>query len=181
MDDRPFPLLGRRRIARSSFLTFEREHRWAPDGSGVRREVVRHPGSVVVVPWDGTHVHALRQYRAPVDAVVLELPAGKLDVRDEPPAQTAIRECVEEIGMRPERVRLLQQCWISPGFTDEYTSIFLAEGLETVPSDPQGAEELHAEMVRLDPDEVEALLDEGGLRDATTIIGLMALLRHLER
>jgi ADP-ribose pyrophosphatase len=176
-----FPLLGRRRIARSSFLTFDREYRWTPGGGLVRRDVVRHPGSVVVIPWDGERVHALRQYRAPVDALVLELPAGKLDVDGEAPELTAVRESIEEIGMRPERVTLLQRCWISPGFTDEFTWIYLAEGLTAVPADPQGAEELHAEQVALTVEEVEHLVDTGEVRDATTLIGLLALLRHLGR
>ncbi|HSG78637.1 MAG TPA: NUDIX hydrolase [Acidimicrobiia bacterium] len=176
-----FPLLGRRRIARSSFLTFDREYRWTPGGDVVRREVVRHPGSVVVIPWDGERVHALRQYRAPVDTAVLELPAGKLDVAGEAPELTAVRECIEEIGMRPERVTLLQRCWISPGFTDEFTWIYLAEGLTEVSADPQGAEELHAEQIGLTVGEVRDLVDAGEVRDATTLIGLMALLRHVER
>lgn len=176
-----FPLLGRRRIARSSFLTFEREYRWTPAGGLVRREVVRHPGSVVVIPWDGERVHVIRQYRAAVDTAVLELPAGKLDVAGEAPEATAVRESIEEIGMRPDRVTLLHRCWISPGFTDEFTWIYLAEGLTTVPADPQGAEEIHAEQIALTIDEVRVLVDEGSVRDATTLIGFMALLRHLGR
>ena len=176
-----FPLLGRRRIARTAFLTFDREYRWTPSGGLVRREVVRHPESVVVIPWDGTRVHLLRQYRSAVDRSVLELPAGKLDIAGEPPEDTAIRESIEEIGLRPATLTLLQRCWISPGFTDELSWIYLAEDLERVTADPQGAEEVHAEQVSLSIEQVIGLVDRGEIRDATTLIGLLALLRHLGR
>ncbi len=179
MPDR-FPVFGIRRIASSSFLTFETEHRWTPEGETVRRDIVRHPGSVVIVPWDGERVHMLRQFRAAVNDVVLELPAGKLDVAGEDPADTAIRESIEEIGMAPGRVSLMQTCYISPGFTDELSWIYLAEDLAPVAADPQGAEEVHAERLSLDVAEIRRLVDGGNLRDATTLIGLLALLRHIE-
>lgn len=174
-----FSLLGRRRVARSSFLTLERSYYLTPDGGWMVRELVRHPGSVVIVPWDGERVHLIRQYRAAAEVALLELPAGKLDVAGELPAESAVRESIEEIGMQPGRLRRLHGAYSSPGFTDELCHIYLAEALVPVGSDPQGAEERSADVVALTIDEVETALSDGSIVDATTLIGLYALLRHL--
>jgi ADP-ribose pyrophosphatase len=119
--------------------------------------------------------------RVVVGAPLLELPAGKLDVDGEPPEQSAIRECIEEIGLRPGRLALIHMAYVSPGFTDELSHIYLAEDLEPAPLDPQGAEEAAGEHVALTVEQVEAGLYDGSIVDATTLIGLYALLRHLSR
>lgn len=175
-----FALVGRRRVARTRFLTVERAYYTTPDG-WVVREIVRHPGSVVVVPWDGERVHMIRQVRVAVGRPLLELPAGKLDVDGETPEAAAARECAEEIGLRPGRLTPLHTAYTSPGFTDERCMIYLAEDLAPVGSDPQGAEEAAAEHVALTLEEAAAGLADGSITDATTLIGLYALLRRLGR
>jgi ADP-ribose pyrophosphatase len=159
----------------------ERGYYRTPDGGWMVREVVRHPGSVVVIPWDGRRVHCIRQHRSAAGGALLELPAGKLDVDGEAPEATARRESVEEIGMRPERLTLLHRVYTSPGFTDELSFIYLAEDLVEVPADPQGAEEREADVVSMTPTEVEEYLSAPTVADATTLIGLASLLRHLGR
>jgi 8-oxo-dGTP pyrophosphatase MutT (NUDIX family) len=176
-----FTLLGRRFVARGSFLTFQRAYYLAADGRWTARDIIHHPGSAAIVPWDGTRVHLVRQYRAPLQSPLLELPAGKLDVSGEAPADSARRECEEELGLRPARVTLLHVAYTSPGFTDELTWVYLAEDLTEVPPAPQGIEEAAAAAVALTLDEARALLDDGSLRDAKTILGLQALLRRLPR
>ena len=180
MDHSSFEVLGTRRVADLAFLTVDREFLMGP-GGWVTRDVVRHPGSVVVVPWDGERVTFIRQFRAAVGRTVLELPAGKLDVAGEPPADTAVREAIEEIGRLPRRLTLLHTSLASPGFTDEISYIFLAEDLESVASDPQGLEEEVADVVEWDLDDVEQALADGVFEDSTTLIGVLALLRLLGR
>ena len=172
--------LGSRRITRASFLTLERDYLLADDGRWTMREVVRHPGSVVVIPWDGEAVVMIEQYRHPAGRPVLELPAGKLDTAGEPPEQTARRECIEEVGLSPASLKLIQGCFTSPGFTDEYSHIYLAEGLTGVPLDPQGIEEERAVVVRLTPDEIREGLRSLAFEDSTTLVGLYALMDHIE-
>lgn len=181
MDETGFPLLGRRFLGWGAFLRMERSYHLGQGGSWTARDVVRHPGSVAVIPWDGHHVHLMRQYRAAVGGPVLELPAGKRDVAGEDPEATARRECVEEVGLRPGRLRLLHQAYTSPGFTDEMTWLFLAEDLEPVAAAPQGMEEAAAVTVSLTPEAALAALADGGVQDAKTILGLYALARHLGR
>ena len=178
--DPGFALVGRRQVVRTRFLTVERAYYSTPDG-WVVREIVRHPGSVVVVPWDGERVHMIRQMRVAVGEPLLELPAGKLDVGGEAPEAAAARECAEEIGLRPGRLTLLHTAHTSPGFTDERSLIYLAEDLAQTARDPQGAEEVAAERVALTPDEAAARIADGSITDATTLIGLYALLRRLGR
>ncbi|MFH1330323.1 MAG: NUDIX hydrolase [Actinomycetota bacterium] len=175
------PLLGRRFVARGAFITMERSYHLGDGAAWTARDIVRHPGSVAVIPWDGRQVHLTRQYRAPVGGPLLELPAGKRDVPGEDPVETARRECVEEVGLRPGRLTLLHEVYTSPGFTDELTWVFLAEDLEAVPAAPQGIEETVATTVALSLEAAFAALTEGGIRDAKTVVGLYALARHLGR
>ena len=176
MDQDGPPLLGSRRLARTGFLTVERCYRLTGGATWTRRDVVRHPGAAAAVPWDGERVHLIRQFRAPPGRDLVEIPAGKLDVPNEDPAATAARECGEEIGLFPRRVTLLHRCYLSPGFSDEICSIYLAEDLERVAAAPEGAEEQAAGVVTLDLARVREALAAGTLADAKTIIGLSALL-----
>jgi ADP-ribose pyrophosphatase len=150
-----------------------------PDGGTMLREVVHaHDGSVVVLPYTGEAVILLRQFRAPVDAVLYELPAGKRDVPGEDPAETARRECVEEVGLDPGRLTLLHTFYNSPGYSDEHSWLYLAEELTPVDAAPQGPEEHDAEIVHVPLDRAMELVASGEIEDAKTIIGLYALSRR---
>ncbi|MBT8200325.1 MAG: NUDIX domain-containing protein, partial [Acidimicrobiia bacterium] len=152
-----------------------------PAGDSVSREIVRHMGAVVVVPYDQGHVYLIRQFRAATGGYLLELPAGKRDVAGEPPEVTAVRECVEEVGFEPGRVEKIHEFWNSPGFCDELTLLFVAEKLQARARDPQGAEEQDAEIVRLATDQAFSMVAGGEIVDAKTIIGLYGLERWLRR
>jgi 8-oxo-dGTP pyrophosphatase MutT (NUDIX family) len=145
----------------------------APDGEVLNREVVRHPGAVVVVPVDEAgNVTLLRQYRAAVGGELLEIPAGKRDVDGEDPEVTAERELAEEIGRRPGRLDLLARFYNSPGFSDEFTYLYLARDLSEVPSDRQGAEEMAMTVETVALSDAPALIRDGRIVDAKSIIGL---------
>ena len=141
------------------------------------RSVVRHPGAVVIVPIVSDCVVMIRQYRAAVDDDVLELPAGKLDVEGESLESAAIRECEEEIGYRPERMRQLVSFWNSPGFTDERMTVFVTEQLTRVGRNPIGPEEVASEVVEIPIGQIDAMLASGEIEDAKSMIGLMAYLQ----
>ncbi len=93
----------------------------------------------------------MRQYRAAVDAMVLEIPAGTRDKGDESLEATARRELAEEAGLEAARWELLIGTWNTPGVSDQHTSIFLATGLTSCESRPDGVEEgyMTVETVRL--------------------------------
>ncbi len=153
----------------------------APDGEQFERQIVRHPGAVAVVPVDGDEAVLIRQYRPAVDRVILEIPAGKRDVPDEPPEITAGRELVEEVGLRAGTVELLGCFYNSPGFCDEYTWCYLATDLEPVDRAAQGAEERHLDVERVPLAEVSGMIARTELVDAKSIVGLLLAQDRLRR
>jgi len=146
----------------------------APDGETFERDVVHHPGAVSVVPVvdDGEGVLLVRQYRAPVERELLEIPAGKRDVADEEPEVTARRELEEEVGMRAGRLEKLAQFYNSPGFCDELSFVYLALDLDPAPGQAHSVEERYMTVVRVGLDEVPELVRGGDIVDAKSIIGL---------
>jgi 8-oxo-dGTP pyrophosphatase MutT (NUDIX family) len=151
-----------------------------PDGEEFERQLVHHPGAVSMVPLhaDGTVV-LVRQYRAAVDRELLEIPAGKRDVPDEPPETTAERELAEEVGLRAGRLEKLCEFYNSPGFCDEHSYVFLARDLEDVESSAHGPEERHMTIERVSLAEAARLIDAGEITDAKTIIGLSLAMRRV--
>lgn len=153
-----------------------------PEGDTVTRDVVRHPGAVSVVPLDGDEIVLVRQFRAPAEEDLLEIPAGKRDVADEPPEKTALRELAEEVGLTTSTPLVpLSEFYNSVGFSDEYSYVYLATDLETVPLDRQGPEERHMTIERWPVDDIAAAIADHRIKDAKTVIGLLAALRHLGR
>ncbi len=102
-----------------------------PDGRPAMREYMRHIGAVCVLPLfaDGT-VACVRQYRYPRAEVLTEIPAGKLDSRDEDRAEAALRELREETGCRCGKLTHLGKIYTSPAILDEVIDMYLAEDLE---------------------------------------------------
>jgi ADP-ribose pyrophosphatase len=145
-----------------------------PDGGEFTREIVHHPGAVSVVAVDDDgRVPLVRQYRAPLDDWLLELPAGKLDVDGEELVLCAQRELVEEAGLTAATWSLLTSFHHSPGFCDEQGHVFLAQGLTAVPDDRQGVEEQAMTVEWWPLSEATTMVTEGTVHDAKTVIGLL--------
>ena len=162
------------------FIRIQRATFRDPDGREFVRDIVRHPGAVAVVAVTAAgSVLLVRQYRAPVDAWLLEIPAGTRDVDGEPPEQTAVRELAEEVGVRADRIEPLVHMANTPGFCDELTWVYLATGLHEVPTDRQGAEERYMERVEIPLAEFDAMVDDGRIVDAQTILGVGLARRRL--
>lgn len=156
----------------------------SPDGETFTRDVVRSPGAVAAVPLrhrdDGTpYVTLVRQYRAPFDDAMIEIPAGMRDVADEPTELTAARELVEEVGLLPGSLEFLTAFAPSVGMTDSTLHLYLATDLREVPRETHGPEEAHMEVLHLDLDEAIAMVLSGDIRDAKTVIGLLLVERRL--
>lgn len=145
----------------------------APNGEVLTREFVRHPGAVMVVPVIDGDAVLVRQYRAAIDLHLLEIPAGKRDIDAEPPAEAAARELREEVGLEAGRLEQLAAFYNTPGFSDEYSYCFLGTDCVEVESDRQGAEEEHMTIERVPLARVPALIADGRLVDAKSIIGLL--------
>ncbi len=153
-----------------------------PSGEVVVRESVVHPGAVAVLPVYADHTVILcRQYRAPVDDYLLEVPAGKLKPNEDP-LECAKRELLEETGLRAGYLSELATFYTSPGFTNEIMHAFLARELSVVGRgelDSRGIEERHLELVRVRLGEWSRLVEEGSIRDAKSIVTLSLAARTL--
>jgi len=154
------------------------------DGTRFSREVVEHPDAVAVVALDSEgRVALVEQYRQPLGARLLELPAGTLDVEGEAEVAAARRELAEEVGLAAARLEPLGTIWNSAGWSDERTHLYLARDLETVGA-PDGfvatgeEADLHVRWMPLDELVTQAL--DGRVTDSKTVVGALraaALLR----
>lgn len=170
-----FRSLGEQVLHRGPVVQVTRATIAGPDGTTYEREVVHHPGAVAVVPVldDGRTVVLVRQYRSALDALVLEVPAGKCDVEEELPEVTAARELEEEVGYRATSLERLCVIHNSPGFSDERVVVFLAERLEAGTANPHGVEEQHMAVEHVPLADADQLIAEGRITDAKTVVGLL--------
>ncbi len=147
----------------------------APDGTTFERDVWRGKQVVAMVPLldDRRSVLLIRQYRAPIDAHLLEIPAGLCDVEGEGPLATAQRELAEEVGKRAGHLHVLAGMHPAAGFSDQRVTIYLATGLVDVAHTPEGPEETHATLEVVALADVAAMVADGRLTDAKTIVGLL--------
>lgn len=175
----PFRKLGERPVWQGTLVSAGTGTFADPDGTTFERDIVHHPGAVVVVPIVDGDVILVRQYRAAIDAELLEVPAGKRDVRAEPAELTAHRELEEEVGMKAASMVKLAEFYNSPGFCDEHSSLFLATGLTPCATDFQGHEEQHMTIERVALDSLDKLIASGELVDGKSIIALCLARRHL--
>lgn len=142
------------------------------------RDVVLFGRSVAVVPLDGDEVILLRQFRAPVNGWVLEVPAGRVE-EGEDPEEAAKRELGEEAGYSPGSLELLATVYTSPGYSDELMHIYLATGLSPVEASREPGELI--EVVRLGVGEALELATRGHPVDAKTLLALLLLEKRLLR
>jgi 8-oxo-dGTP pyrophosphatase MutT (NUDIX family) len=142
------------------------------DGAEKDREVVRHPGAVVVAAHDGEYLYLVTQPREAVDQeALLELPAGKLDVEGEEPLEAAKRELAEEIGKGANEWRSITTFWTSPGLLDEEMHLFVATDLFDQHAEAEEDERIEIERVRLS--DLDDVIER--CRDAKTLVGLLWL------
>ncbi len=179
-DGAGFAKLSEEELLRGHLFTVVKARFRSPGGDDFERHVVHHPGAVAVVPLheDGT-ITLVRQYRAALDHDLLELPAGTRDVAGEPEARTAERELVEEAGLAAGSIENLVTLHNAPGMSDETVTVFLAQGLSEVADDRQGVEEESMTVERIALTEALAMVDDGRITDAKTIIGLTLTERRL--
>lgn len=141
-----------------------------PDKKYSKREIIEHPDGVAILPiTDDNSIVLVRQYRKAVERVLLELPAGILELNEEP-GETAIRELKEETGLTANKVEYLMEFYTSPGFTDEKIYLFVAKDLEQGEPEPDEGEFLKIEKYHID--ELVKMVNRGEIIDSKTIIGI---------
>lgn len=166
-----FELTGSEEIWRGHIASVRVDTFRHDDGDEVSREIVGHPGAVVVVAHDATSLYLVAQPREAVgEQRLLELPAGKLEPGEDPLA-SARRELAEEIGKGARTWERLTTFYASPGFSDEQMHLLLATDLFDAPAEADDNERIEIEAVPL------TALDDviASCRDAKSLIGLLWL------
>jgi ADP-ribose pyrophosphatase len=175
---RPDQPITRRLLHKGRKFDFELVESPGRDGRAVTREVVRHPGAVVVLPLldppDG-RVVLIRNERVAVGKLLYELPAGTLE-KDEPPAACARRELIEETGYEAATMTLLGRFYTSPGMSDELMWAYLAVGLTHVGQQLEDGEEVTVWPVEVD--KAMEMTDSGELMDAKSMLTLLMAARR---
>jgi len=142
-----------------------------PGGLRATREVVTHPGSVVVLPvLDDGRVVLIRQYRHATRQYLWELVAGRMDP-GETPKRAAARELLEETGYRAKRFSVFLDVFPTPGFVEERMFILLAEGLTAGEAQPEEDEKIEARAYSMK--ELKQMIHRGKLRDAKSVAGIL--------
>jgi ADP-ribose diphosphatase len=150
-----------------------------PTGVRTTREMITHPGSVVVLPVlpDG-RVLLIQQYRYAARQYLWELVAGRID-GGETPIEGAARELREETGYRAKRFKIFLEFFPTPGFLEEKMYLLLAEGLTPGKAEPEEDEKIIARGYTRK--ELDEMLRKKRLRDAKTIAGVLFYLRYLTK
>lgn len=164
-------VLATRRVYEGKVLSLDVDEVEEPGDVRAVREVVRHRGSVAVLPVHGDgRLVLVRQYRYPVDALVWELPAGRLDP-GESPEEAARRELEEEVGLRPRRLEPLTVFYTTPGFCDETMHLFRATGLLAVTARPEADERIETATFTLA--RARGMIRRGEIREGKTLVALL--------
>jgi ADP-ribose pyrophosphatase len=142
-----------------------------PNGNLATREIVRHPGSVSIIPRraDGRIV-LVRQFRYVAGRELWEIPAGTLDKLGEEIPAAARRELAEEAGLKAERWTMLGTAYLMPGYCDERMTFFLAEDLS--PTEAHAELDESFQVNAFDLHDLQVLRSSGELLDAKTLLGL---------
>jgi ADP-ribose diphosphatase len=169
-------LVTTRRIYTGRVLNLDLDTVRFPNGSVGELEMIRHPGASAVVPFvgdpraDDPEVLMIQQFRHAADRYVWEIPAGRLDVGEDPEA-CARRELEEEAGVLATTLQRLTTIWTTPGFTDERIHLFLAIGL--TPGTIRREPDEFVEVRRLQWSKVLRLAEQGEIADGKTLVSLL--------
>jgi len=170
-------ILSSKVLYKGQIFGVRRDEVLEPTGLRTTREVITHPGSVVVMPvLPDRRIILIRQYRHAARQFLWELVAGRIDP-GESVRQAAARELIEETGYRAKRLRVFLDLFPTPGFLEERMYILLAEGLTPGVAEPEEDEKIVVKAYTRA--ELEKMIQRGVLRDAKSIAGLLYYFQFL--
>lgn len=175
----------RRRLHQGRYMAFEQDRVITSDGSTASRDLVVHPGAVVIVPLDANgNLLLVTQYRVACGGAMLELPAGTLELEDgvvEDPLGAAHRELEEETGYRAGAMERIAGFWTAPGFSTEYLTMYLATDLEpAIEGRLSPDEDENLRLCRVSWSDAVAAIEAGVIEDAKSVAGILLVARRLE-
>ncbi len=172
-------IISSREVLKNKLFTVAEEVATDPSGFEIKRFIVRHPGSAVMMPVDNNdRVLLVKQFRLPARRELWELPAGRLDP-GESPLQAAKRELREETGYRAKKWVRLASFWATPGYVDEKMNLFLA--LDLTQGERELMDDERIEIHWFSKNELGDLVRAGKIEDGKTIIGYFLWLNYKRR
>lgn len=146
-----------------------------PNGKTCTREIVKHPGAVAIIALTAEKKLVLvRQYRKPLDMVIYEIPAGKLEP-GEAPIDCVHRELEEETGYKSDSIKPLQSFYTSPGFADEIVHVYYTDTLVKLENSAGLDDDEFLDVIEVDINEAQKLLEENKIYDAKTVYAVQYL------
>lgn len=150
-----------------------------PDKKYCKREIVEHPGAVAVILInENNNLVLIKQYRKAIEDYLLEIPAGKIELK-ESPYDTALRELKEETGYTASSLTKLLSFYTSPGFANEIIHVFVAKDVTKGEATPDIGE--FVEMLEFPMDTILEMIKEGKIKDAKTVTAILAYLQFYEK
>lgn len=166
-------LLASKRIYEGRLVNLRQDAVLLSSGRETVREVVEHPNCVAIVAINSEdNVVMVRQFRKPVEGVLLEIPAGVIEP-DEEPQQCALRELEEETGYMAGKMERIGGFYSSPGYSTEFLHLFLATDLQRGSTRPDEDEII--EVVSIPWEQIPGLIVAGEVCDAKSIVGLFTV------
>lgn len=143
------------------------------NGTETVRDTIDHPGAVAIIPVHDGEMVLVRQYRYAARTELLEIPAGTLEIGEDPYA-CAVRELQEETGYAAASWSKLLSAYMAPGYSNEIIHFYVAEGLTAIGSSPEEDESIAVEKYTLE--KVAEMIESNEIRDSKTITGVLAYL-----
>ena len=174
----PYTLKSSRQAYDGKFLKVREDVVGLSNGHQFTYELVEHPGGAAILPIDAQgNCHLVKQYRHPVEADVVEIPAGRIEADCNAPSENAIRECIEEVGLKPAKVQELGFIYPSPGVVQEIIYLFLGQDLEKTDKSPDAGEVLETVVVPFE--ELLTMAKTGEISDAKTAVAVIRAEKYI--
>jgi ADP-ribose pyrophosphatase len=135
-----------------------------------KREIVEHKSAACILAVNNDKILLVRQYRKAIEEFIYELPAGILNIAEEP-QEAALRELEEETGYTAGKIKLIYEFYTSPGFSNE--KVYLFEASDLVYKAVNFDEDECIETIEVTKDEAKKMIDTGRITDSKTLIGLL--------
>jgi ADP-ribose pyrophosphatase len=172
-----FELVDQEITYKGRAFTVRRDHLRTPGGNLVKYDIIEHVGSVILVPVDADgNLHFVRQYRHAAQLELLELPAGTLEVGEDP-AECANRELREEIGMSAANITEIGSFYLAPGYSTELMHVYLAKDLNHDPLEADADEYL--DVIHIPVTEAYRMASAGEMQDAKSLAALLLAKAYL--